>query len=122
MGFKVNRKKAEKVEDRATDRDGWPIVVGARVHVGPRSTALSESPVSGYSGQVQRVYKTERHGWVIQVREFETWMRRDARAGAARVQAGKATASQQVDQAAFEITKAKAKKMLAAAAKERKKL
>lgn len=119
MGFKINRKTAE--ESCARDSKGKPIKVGDRVHVGQRIASLSTAPVSGYSGQVEKVYRHAKHGWVIEVREFETWARRDAKATAARVQTGRAAERHRLDQEVFDITKAKAKKMLAAAAKEARK-
>ncbi len=116
MGFKMNRKKADK--GRALDRDGYPIVVGARVYVGPRSTAMTEAPVGGFGGRVEAVTEHPKHGWVIAVREFDTWGQRDVRATAARVQAGPGTEAQRLDTEVFELVKKRAAKLRAKAVKE----
>ena len=98
----------EDREDRPLDKTGFPIVDGARVHVAPRTTSMSEFPVSSFGGIVVESYKHEKHGWVLHVREIGSWARRDVKALLARVQTGAGTENQRLDQEIFEALARKA--------------
>lgn len=53
------------MEGRITDRDGWPIVVGATVRQRPRWTDLAPGcQVAGATGRVARVYRRGEAGVV----------------------------------------------------------
>ena len=88
--------------DRPLDKTGFPIREGARVHVGPRVTSFSSIPVTGFGGTVVQTYQSERHGWVVQIREFDSWARRDVRADVTRIQRGGGTEKQKLDQEVYE--------------------
>ncbi len=82
---------------RCEDRTGFPIVVGARVHIGPRPTLLSSVLHSGFTGEVLSTERHSKHGWILEVRDEGNLAKRTVRAIYARVQAHSETPEQRDD-------------------------
>ncbi len=93
--------------ERCEDRTGFPIVVGARVHIGPRPTLLSAKLHQGFSGSVTGLSAHRKHGWVLEVRDEGNLAKRTVRAIYARVQAHAETPEQRDDRLVEARRKAK---------------